>query len=80
MFVVLVKIIAVFAVNVTVDDPRLIVRVLLLLEDRAVALTALLLVVKVPAVKVIDPEQVNVPPRLSVAAAALIVTEITDAL
>jgi len=68
------------ALNVTVLLPRLIVRVLLLLEDRAVALTALLLVVNVPAVKVIAPEQVNVPPRLSVAAAALIVTEITDAL
>ena len=66
--------------NVTVLLPRLIVRVLLLLEDRDDAVTLKLLVVKVPAVRVMIPEQVNVPPRLSVAAAALIVTEMTDAL
>ena len=66
--------------NVTVLLPRLIVRVLLLLDDRDVAVTLKLLVVNVPAVRRIAPEQVNVPPRLNVAAAALIVTEITDAL
>lgn len=69
-----------FSVNVTVELPRLIVRVLLLLDDRDVAVTLLLLVVKVPWVSVIAPEQVKVPPRLNVAADALIVTEITDTL
>ncbi len=39
-------------VNVTVLLPRLIVRVLLLLEDREVAVTLKLLVVKVPWVRV----------------------------
>ena len=67
-------------VNVTVELPRLIVRVLLLLDESCVAVTLKLLVVKVPVVKVIAPEQVNVPPRLNVAADALIVTEITDTL
>ena len=69
-----------FVVNVTVDDPRLIVRVLELLDDSCVAVTLKLLVVKVPAVSVMAPEHVNVPPRLNVAAAALMVTEMTDAL
>ena len=69
-----------FALNVTVLLPRLIVRVLLLLDDRDVAVTLKLLVVKVPWVRVVAPEQVNVPPRLNVAAEALIVTEITDTL
>jgi hypothetical protein len=67
-------------VNVTVLLPKLIVRVLLLLDDSDDAVTLKLLVVKVPWVRVIAPEQVNVPPRLNVAAEALIVTEITDTL
>jgi hypothetical protein len=65
---------------VTVLDPSVIVLTLLLLDDKDVAVTLKLLVVKVPWVRVIAPVQVNVPPRLSVAAEALIVTEITDTL
>jgi hypothetical protein len=68
------------SLNVTVLLPRLIVRTLLLLENMDNAVTLKLLVVKIPWVKVITPEQVNVPPRLNVAAEALIVTEITDTL
>ena len=45
--------------NVTVDDPRLIVRVLELLDDRDDAVTLKLLVVKVPFVIVIVPEETN---------------------
>ena len=52
--------------NVNVDDPRLIVRVLLLLEDRSVAVTLKLLVVKVPCVTVIVPEDVNASPSVTV--------------
>ena len=47
-FVFVEKLITVPPLNVTVELPRLIVRVLLLLDDRAVGLTAKLLVVKVP--------------------------------
>ena len=46
-------------VNVTVLLPRLIVRVLLLLDDRDAAVTLKLLVVKVPAERLMSPEHVR---------------------
>ena len=52
--------------NVTVLLPRLIVRVLLLLDDRDMAVTLLLLVVKVPCVTVTDELDVRASPRVSV--------------
>lgn len=60
--------------NVTVDDPRLIVRALLLLEDRIVAVTLKLLVVKVPCVTVIVPEDVSASPSVTVIPEPSIVT------
>jgi len=59
-FVLVAKLIAVAVeLNVTVLLPRLIVRVLLLLDDRDVAVTLKLLVVKVPRVTVIEPEDIS---------------------
>ena len=78
--VLVVKLTTIKPVNVSVELPRLIVRVLLLFELSCVAVTLKLFVVKVPWVSVTIEEQVNVPPRLNVAAEALIVTEITDTL
>jgi hypothetical protein len=60
--------------NVNVDDPRLIVRVLLLLEDREVAVTLKLLVVNVPCVTVSVPEDVNASPSVTMIPDPLIVT------
>ena len=51
-FVDVAKLIGVVPLNVTVLLPRLIVRTLLLLDDRDVAVTLKLLLVKVPAVMV----------------------------
>jgi len=65
-FVVVVNVSAPVPLNVTVLLPRLIVRVLLLLEDRSVAVTLKLLVVKVPCVTVIVPEDVNASPSVTV--------------
>jgi hypothetical protein len=59
--------------NVTVLLPRLIVRVLLLLDDRDDAVTLKLLVVKVPAVTVTAPEDVRASPRVTVKPLALTV-------
>lgn len=65
-FVFVLKATAAAALNVTVELPRLIVRVLLLLDDRPVAVTSLLLVVKVPWVTVIAPEDVSGSPSVTV--------------
>jgi hypothetical protein len=55
------------ALNVTVELPKLIVRVLLLLDDRDVAVTLKLLVVSVPLVTVIEPEDVKASLNVQVA-------------
>ena len=60
--------------NVTVELPKLIVRVLLLLDDRDVAVTLKLLVVKVPLVTVIEPDDVSASPSVTVIPDPLIVT------
>jgi hypothetical protein len=73
-FVFVPKDIGVVLLNVTVDDPRSIVRVLLLLEDREVAVTLKLLVVKVPWVRVIAPEDVSASPSVTVIPEPSIVT------
>ncbi len=59
--------------NVTVDDPRLIVRVLEVLDDKNVAVTLKLLVVKVPRVSVMALEDVSASPRVMVMPTSLIV-------
>ena len=62
-----------FALNVTVLLPKLIVRALLLLDDSCVAVTLKLLVVKVPWVRVIAPDDVKASPNVTVIPAPLIV-------
>ena len=62
------KLTGVVLLNVTVELPRLIVRVLLLFEISCVAVTLKLLVVKVPAVTVNGLEDVKASARVTVTA------------
>lgn len=63
--------------NVHVLLPRLIARTPVPVDDKELALTALLLVVNVPAETVRAPVMVKVLPKLNVAPVAVIVIEIT---